>query len=48
MQLADQHHEGTAHPDCLKLAELASIAVDFSKTGIAVGTMATALYRLVN
>lgn len=34
--LADQMAEGTLHPDCLKLAELHSTAVDFSKTGIPV------------
>ncbi|CAN8097779.1 unnamed protein product [Discula destructiva] len=33
MILADQNEEGTLHPDCLKLAELHSTAVDFSKTG---------------
>ncbi|PWW73042.1 RdRP-domain-containing protein [Tuber magnatum] len=31
---ADKKVEGVHHPDCLKLAELASIAVDFPKTGI--------------
>lgn len=36
LQLADIHPEGTKHPDCVRLAEMASIAVDFSKTGIAV------------
>ncbi|KAF2666094.1 RNA-dependent RNA polymerase [Microthyrium microscopicum] len=36
MILADQHEEGTHHPDCYKLAELHSTAVDFSKTGIPV------------
>lgn len=36
MILADQVDEGTSHPDCKKLAELHSTAVDFSKTGIAV------------
>ncbi|KAK1973476.1 RNA dependent RNA polymerase [Colletotrichum cereale] len=34
--ISDQSHEGTMGPDCLKLAELHSTAVDFSKTGIAV------------
>ena len=34
--LADQMEEGTHHPDCKKLAELHSTAVDFSKTGIPV------------
>ncbi|KAG0643426.1 RNA dependent RNA polymerase-domain-containing protein [Tuber brumale] len=33
---ADKKVEGVHHPDCLKLAELASIAVDFPKTGIKV------------
>ncbi|OCL15167.1 RdRP-domain-containing protein [Glonium stellatum] len=32
--LADRHQEGTMHTDCIKLAGLASTAVDFSKTGI--------------
>lgn len=36
MILADQRGDGTRHPDCKKLAELHSTAVDFSKTGIAV------------
>ncbi|KAL0260085.1 hypothetical protein SLS55_005830 [Diplodia seriata] len=36
MQLADRRPNGTRDPDCLKLAELASTAVDFSKTGIPV------------
>ncbi|KAK4159742.1 RNA-dependent RNA polymerase 1 [Cladorrhinum sp. PSN259] len=34
--LADHHDEGTLHKDCLKLAELHSNAVDFSKSGLAV------------
>jgi hypothetical protein len=34
LQFADRHEKGVFHPDCLKLAELASTAVDFSKTGI--------------
>ncbi|KAL9096449.1 MAG: hypothetical protein Q9165_001446 [Trypethelium subeluteriae] len=34
MQLADQKELGVLHPDCVTLAELASTAVDFSKTGI--------------
>lgn len=33
MIMADQREEGTGHPDCLKLANLHSTAVDFSKTG---------------
>lgn len=33
MILADQMAEGTLHSDCLKLAELHSTAVDFSKSG---------------
>lgn len=36
MILADQMDDGTLHPDCLKLADLHSTAVDFSKTGIGV------------
>ncbi|KAL8648728.1 MAG: hypothetical protein Q9226_005877 [Calogaya cf. arnoldii] len=32
--LADQFEQGTLHPDCIKLAELSSTAVDFAKTGI--------------
>lgn len=31
--IADQKAEGVRHPDCLILAEMASIAVDFPKTG---------------
>lgn len=46
--LADIHDEGVFHPDCIKLAELHSTAVDFSKTGIPVSpalmTQARALY----
>lgn len=34
---ADQCPEGTLHSDCLTLAEMASIAVDFSKSGVPVG-----------
>lgn len=34
--LADQNPEGTLHSDCLNLAEMHSVAVDFSKTGIPV------------
>ena len=34
--LADINDEGVFHPDCIKLAELHSTAVDFSKTGIPV------------
>lgn len=34
--LADQEAEGVRHSDCVKLSELASVAVDFPKTGIAV------------
>ena len=36
MQLADQAPLGTRSPDCVKLAEMHSTAVDFQKTGIAV------------
>ncbi|KAL8751235.1 MAG: hypothetical protein Q9199_006559 [Rusavskia elegans] len=34
MILADKYEQGTLHPDCIKLAELHSTTVDFSKTGI--------------
>lgn len=34
--IADQHPEGVFHPDCLKLAEMHSTAVDFPKSGIKV------------
>jgi len=30
---SDLHNEGTVHPDCVTLAQLASDAVDFSKSG---------------
>ena len=36
LQLADQYEAGTFHADCIKLAKMASTAVDFSKTGIPV------------
>lgn len=36
MILADQQQDGTLNPNCLRLAELHSTAVDFSKTGIPV------------
>ena len=36
MQLADQRLKGTFDEDCIKLASMASTAVDFSKTGIPV------------
>lgn len=36
MVLADQRDDGTRDPDCIKLAELHSSAVDFSKSGRAV------------
>ncbi|PYH92297.1 rna-dependent rna polymerase [Aspergillus ellipticus CBS 707.79] len=36
MILADQEDDGISHPDCQKLAQLHSTAVDFSKTGIPV------------
>lgn len=38
LQLADRRPNGTLDPDCLKLAEMASTAVDFSKTGIPVSS----------
>jgi hypothetical protein len=36
LQMADQKANGTLDPDCIKIAGMASTAVDFSKTGIAV------------
>ena len=36
MQLADQMDQGVFHRDCVKLVEMASTAVDFSKTGVPV------------
>lgn len=36
LQLADQLERGTFSPECLKLAGMASTAVDYSKTGIPV------------
>lgn len=39
--LADQHEDGTFHPDCIQLAGLHSTAVDFSKTGVAVSPQHT-------
>jgi hypothetical protein len=36
MQLADQRPLGTLDPDCIKIAAMASTAVDYSKTGLAV------------
>ncbi|KAK4553479.1 hypothetical protein LTR86_009536 [Recurvomyces mirabilis] len=36
MQLADQFDQGTFSAECIKLAGMASTAVDYSKTGIAV------------
>lgn len=36
LQLADQQPLGTFHPDCLKLAQLHSKAVDYPKTGVPV------------
>jgi len=35
--LSDYHIAGTVHQDCKTLAEMHSTAVDYSKTGIAVG-----------
>lgn len=37
MQLADQVQAGTLNQRCIKLAEMASTAVDFAKTGVLVG-----------
>ncbi|KAF2717260.1 RdRP-domain-containing protein [Polychaeton citri CBS 116435] len=34
LQLADQKEHGTLDPDCIRLAQMASTAVDYSKTGI--------------
>ncbi|KAL8860175.1 MAG: hypothetical protein Q9178_003439 [Gyalolechia marmorata] len=39
MVLADQHEQGTLHPDCRTLAEMHSTAVDYSKTGIPVSRL---------
>lgn len=39
VQLADQKPDGVFDPDCIKLAGMASTAVDFSKTGIPVSYM---------
>ncbi|KAF7559296.1 hypothetical protein G7046_g4859 [Stylonectria norvegica] len=36
VMLADKEDQGTAHENCIKLAEMHSTAVDFSKTGIPV------------
>lgn len=36
MQIADQHPDGTFSTPCIQLANMASTAVDFSKTGIPV------------
>lgn len=41
LQVADQMPDGTLNPSCLKLAEMASTAVDFSKTGVAVSCSQT-------
>ena len=45
MQLADQQSIGTYHADCIKLASMASTAVDFSKTGIPVNMKECPKYR---
>ena len=37
--LADQSDDGTLDPQCIRVADLHSTAVDFSKSGIAVSTM---------
>lgn len=37
--LADQREEGTMDQDCIRLAELHSTAVDFSKTGVPVSAL---------
>jgi hypothetical protein len=36
LQLSDRLELGTKHPQCIKLAEMASTAVDYPKTGIPV------------
>lgn len=46
--LADQHPQGTLHPDCIKLAEMHSTAVDFSKTGIPVSVHLSHIVHDVN
>lgn len=45
LQLADQHSIGTYHADCIKLANMASTAVDFSKTGIPVNMKECPKYK---
>lgn len=44
LQVADQMADGTLNPSCLQLAEMASTAVDFSKTGVPV-SLATLNWR---
>jgi hypothetical protein len=39
LQLADQKSDGVFDPACIELAGMASTAVDFSKTGIAVSSI---------
>lgn len=39
VQLADQRPDGVFDVDCIKLAQMASTAVDFSKTGIPVSSL---------
>jgi hypothetical protein len=36
LQLADRLQQGTLAPQCIKLAHMASVAVDYGKTGIPV------------
>jgi len=45
MQAADQCKEGTFSAPCLQLAAMASTAVDYSKTGIAVCKLLVLLLR---
>ncbi|KAF2144749.1 uncharacterized protein K452DRAFT_285074 [Aplosporella prunicola CBS 121167] len=47
MQLADRKPGGTRDPDCITLAEMASVAVDFSKTGIPVDMLKCPKYDMI-
>ena len=47
LQLADQEPLGTLHPDCLKLADMHSTAVDFSKTGIPASSVLSLFYGML-
>jgi hypothetical protein len=46
--LADQKKEGTLDPDCVKLAEKHSTAVDYSKSGIVVSVVERPVVLIVN